>query len=68
MTLTSKDDIIILGHTIKLGENKTIDFSIAKLYSASNVEIPIIIEHSIVHQGEAIFHISTDYASNSNPS
>jgi predicted deacylase len=47
MALTSTDDICILGHTIKLGETKTIDFSIAKLYSTTNVEIPIIIERSI---------------------
>ena len=47
MALTSKGDISILGHTVKLGESKTIDFSIAKLYSSSNVEIPIIIERSI---------------------
>jgi len=47
MALTSKDDISILGHTIKLGESKTIDFSIAKLYSSANVEIPVIIERSI---------------------
>ena len=47
MALTSKDDISILGHTIKLGESKTIDFSIAKLYTSANVEIPIIIERSI---------------------
>jgi predicted deacylase len=46
MALMSKDDISILGHTIKLGESKTIDFSVAKLYSSANVEIPIIIERS----------------------
>jgi hypothetical protein len=68
MALTSKDDISILGHTIKLGESKTIDFSIAKLYSSANVGIPIIIERSIAHQGEKILNISIDYASNSNPS
>ena len=47
MALTTKDDISILGHTIRLGESKTIDFSIAKLYSSAIVEIPIIIERSI---------------------
>jgi len=40
------NDLIILEHVIKLGESKIIDFSIAKLYTSTNVEIPIIIERS----------------------
>jgi len=39
-------DLIILGHTIALGESKTIDFNIAKLYTSTNIEIPIIIERA----------------------
>jgi len=38
----------ILGKEIKLGESKTIDFSIAKLYTSTKIEIPIIIERSEV--------------------
>lgn len=40
--------LIILGHTIKLGESRTIDFSIAKLYTSTKVEIPIIIERALI--------------------
>jgi Predicted deacylase len=40
--------LIILGHTIKMGESKTIDFSIAKLYTSTKVEIPIIIERALI--------------------
>ncbi len=36
----------ILGEHIGLGESKTIQFNIAKLYTATNVEIPIIINRS----------------------
>ena len=39
-------DIIILNERVALGESKTIDFSIAKLYTSTKVEIPIIIERS----------------------
>lgn len=41
-----EDDIFILGQRIRLGESKTIDFSIAKLFTSTNIEIPIIIERS----------------------
>ncbi len=44
----SKDDLIILGHRIGLGESKTIDFSIAKLYTSTKVEIPVIIERALL--------------------
>ncbi len=50
-------DISILGQTIKLGESKTIDFSIAKLYSAANIEIPVIIERSL-NPGPTVLLIS----------
>lgn len=39
-------DIVILNERIALGESKTVDFSIAKLYTSTKVEIPIIIERS----------------------
>jgi len=39
-------DLIILGEKIGLGESKIIDFSIAKLYTSTKVEIPIIIERA----------------------
>jgi predicted deacylase len=37
----------ILGENIALGESKTIQFNIAKLYTTTNVEIPIIIERAL---------------------
>tara|TARA_R110002049_G_scaffold77568_10_gene198425 strand:+ start:1209 stop:2180 length:972 start_codon:yes stop_codon:yes gene_type:complete len=43
-----EDELIILGHSIGLGESKTIDFSIAKLYTSTKVEIPIIIERALI--------------------
>ncbi len=39
-------DIVILNEHVALGESKIIDFSIAKLYTSTKVEIPIIIERS----------------------
>ncbi|GEQ84730.1 succinylglutamate desuccinylase [Patiriisocius marinistellae] len=39
-------DLIILGEKVKLGESKTINFSFAKLYTSTNVEIPVIIERA----------------------
>ncbi len=41
-----EQDIVILNERIALGESKIVDFSIAKLYTATKVEIPIIIERS----------------------
>lgn len=41
-----EEDFIVLGEKVKLGESKTIDFSIAKLYTSTKVEIPIIVERS----------------------
>jgi len=40
-------DIVILNERIAPGERKTINFNIAKLFTTTNVEIPIIIERSI---------------------
>jgi hypothetical protein len=37
------NDLIILGETIKPGQSKTINFSFAKLYTSTKVEIPVII-------------------------
>lgn len=46
MGKSKNSDIVILNEHVGLGESKTIDFSIAKLYTATKVEIPIIIERS----------------------
>ncbi|MCW8980967.1 MAG: succinylglutamate desuccinylase/aspartoacylase family protein [Altibacter sp.] len=46
MATKGNKELSILGHTIGLGESKTIDFSIAKLYTATKVEIPVIIERA----------------------
>ena len=43
----SKQDILnILGEEIPLGASRTINFNIAKLYTSTKVEIPVIIERS----------------------
>lgn len=36
----------ILGHQIAPGESKTISFNIARLYTATDIEIPVIVERS----------------------
>lgn len=46
MAKREERDIVILNERIALGESRTVDFSIAKLYTATPVEIPIIIERS----------------------
>ncbi|MBQ0733968.1 succinylglutamate desuccinylase/aspartoacylase family protein [Aquimarina celericrescens] len=47
MTKTEEKDLLnILGEEIPLGSSKTINFNIAKLYTSTKVEIPIIIERS----------------------
>lgn len=46
MAKKNERDIIILNERIALGESKRLDFSIAKLYTTTKVEIPIIIERS----------------------
>lgn len=42
----NEDILSILGHQIKLGEQKTINLNIAKLYTSTKVEIPIIVERA----------------------
>ena len=46
MGRSAKDSLVILGHKIGLGESRVINFSIAKLYTSTDVEIPVIIERS----------------------
>lgn len=46
MAKKEERDIVILNERIALGESRTVDFSIAKLYTTTPVEIPIIIERS----------------------
>ena len=38
----------ILGEKIGLGESRTIDFNIAKLYTTTKIDIPIIIERAAI--------------------
>ncbi len=40
------DSLYILGQEVKLGQRKTINLNIAKLYTSTKVEIPIIVERS----------------------
>ncbi|MDH7446166.1 succinylglutamate desuccinylase/aspartoacylase family protein [Aquimarina sp. 2201CG14-23] len=44
--IKEKDILSILGEEIPLGASKQINFNIAKLYTSTKVEIPIIIERS----------------------
>jgi len=44
--INGKNVLHILGEKIKPGEVKTIDLSTAKLYTHTDVNVPIIIEHS----------------------
>ena len=44
--INKNSELTILGKVIKPGESKTIDFNIARLYTTTNVEIPIIIKRS----------------------
>jgi predicted deacylase len=48
MTKKKEDNFIILNEKIKLGESKTIDFNIAKLFTSTKIEIPIIIERASI--------------------
>ena len=41
-----KDTISILGHDIPLGTSKEINFNIAKLHTATIIEVPVLIERS----------------------
>ena len=42
----NEDVLSILGHEVHLGERKTINMNIAKLYTSTKVEIPVIVERS----------------------
>lgn len=46
MTHTYKDIITILGQDIPLGTSKEINFNIAKLHTATKIEVPVIVERS----------------------
>ncbi|WP_166960486.1 succinylglutamate desuccinylase/aspartoacylase family protein [Yeosuana marina] len=46
MTKNYKKIISILGHDIPLGTSKEINFNIAKLHTATSIEVPVIIERS----------------------
>ncbi len=46
MTTDYKDIITILGEAIPLGTSKEINFNIAKLHTATKIDVPIIIERS----------------------
>lgn len=41
-----KETITILGHDIPLGTSKEINFNIAKLHTATKIEVPVIVERS----------------------
>ncbi|WP_047549848.1 succinylglutamate desuccinylase/aspartoacylase family protein [Psychroserpens sp. Hel_I_66] len=44
--MENKDDLHILGQTIKLGKSETVTFEVAKLHTRNTLEVPIIIERS----------------------
>jgi len=46
MSKNNPEVLKILGNEIALGERKTINFNLAKLYTSTKVEIPIIVERS----------------------
>lgn len=46
MTSEYKDIITILGQEIPLGASKEINFNIAKLHTATKIEVPVIVERS----------------------
>lgn len=46
MSESNKDIITILGEEIPLGTSREINFNIAKLHTATQIEVPIIIERS----------------------
>ncbi len=46
MTKNYKKIISILGHEIPLGTSKEINFNIAKLYTSTSIEVPVIVERS----------------------
>ena len=44
--MADNQDLIILNERVSPGDSKIINFSFAKLYTSTNVEIPIIIERA----------------------
>lgn len=46
MTVKNNGVLEILGEKIKLGERREVNFSVAKLHTTTNVDVPIIIERS----------------------
>ena len=46
MSTENKDDLYILGETIKPGQSVEISFNVAKLHTRTLVDIPIIVERS----------------------
>ncbi|WP_055434695.1 succinylglutamate desuccinylase/aspartoacylase family protein [Lacinutrix algicola] len=46
MNIDNKDDLNILGETIKPGQSAEISFNVAKLHTRTLVDIPIIVERS----------------------
>ena len=46
MTEKRNEVLEILGEKIKLGESREVSFSVAKLHTTTNVDVPIIIERS----------------------
>ncbi|QIE60078.1 succinylglutamate desuccinylase/aspartoacylase family protein [Rasiella rasia] len=47
MATSDSENFIILGKNINLGETKTINFSFAKLYTSTKVEIPVIVSRAV---------------------
>lgn len=47
MAKTAPDEFIILGKNVALGETKTINFSFAKLYTSTKIEIPVIVSRAL---------------------
>ncbi len=47
MAEDASTDFIILGKKVALGETKIINFSFAKLYTSTKVEIPVIVSRSL---------------------
>lgn len=48
MTEYENEDLILLNTKISPGESKTLNFSIAKLYTSTKIEIPVIVERAAV--------------------
>ncbi len=46
MTVKNNEVLEILGEKIKLGESREVNFSVAKLHTTTNVDVPIVIERS----------------------